>query len=569
MTAARSGNVDLILCGRVVTLDRDGTIAEAIAIHGDRIVAVGTRDDVLNLRGADTGVVEVRGTIIPGFNDAHAHLDAEGLRGHFPSLGGVKSIADVLARIAMLAAQTPKGQWVITMPVGSPPYYYGGPKTLAEGRMPDRHELDRAAPDHPVCILPPSSYWGLIPCYAALNTAALALNGIDRNKSPRVQGIEIERDAAGEPTGVLVDRNYPDIMQSDLLPALPRFTAADRRAGILRAMKTYHAFGTTSIYEGHGCIPEIVDIYRDLRRTRELTMRTVLVASPLWRSMPEAEREMREALSHARGAGSGDNMLKVSGVFVNYRGDPAAASVSLSDPTNLGWSCYAKQANDPDVFEALCMLAAEHDLRIHTVVIDKLHEIVPILERVDARVGLSGRRWVLEHISATRLSDLERLQALGVGVTLIPEFHLSKGGMRFAAMPEADAELVAPLKQLAALGVPVSAGTDNSPPNPLATLRAAMTRRERTKRLEIGPRARVDVEVALRAMTTNGAWLTFEEHEKGALQAGNYADLAIFDKDLLSATGETIETFSCLATMVGGRFVHNQIDERFDKPLRF
>ena len=104
---------------------------------------------------------------------------AEGLKLARPSLSGARSIPDVLARISELARTRPAGTWIVTMPIGEPPYYFSGPEALAERRMPTRQELDRAAPDHPVCILPPSGYWGSLPCYSALNTAGLRLNGID------------------------------------------------------------------------------------------------------------------------------------------------------------------------------------------------------------------------------------------------------------------------------------------------------------------------------------------------------------------------------------------------------
>src|SRR5690606_9139766 len=179
--------------------------------------------------------------IMPGFNDTHAHLDTEGLQHVHHSLAGVHSIADVQARIAAIAAKTLKGEWIVTMPIGEPPFYFGGPETLAERRMPNRHELDAAAPDHPVCILAPSGYWSLPPCHTALNSRALQLNGIDRNTKPRLAGLEISHDANGEPNGILIEHNLPEAMQLDLLPAVPRFTREDRKQAVRRAIAAYHA----------------------------------------------------------------------------------------------------------------------------------------------------------------------------------------------------------------------------------------------------------------------------------------------------------------------------------------
>jgi predicted amidohydrolase YtcJ len=552
-------DIDYILTGRVITLDGDGRIAEAVAVQDGHIVAVGDRRAILNLKGTATRIIETDGTIIPGFNDAHAHLDTEGLRDRFPSLGHVRSIADVLARIAGLARETPRGEWIVTMPVGDAPFYFGGPSVLKEGRMPTRAELDRVAPDHPVCILPPSGYWSLLPCYTALNSLALKANGLDRNSTSPVEGVELERDAAGELTGVIVEHNYPDSAQIALLPAVPRFSPKDRRDGILRSVRAYHAVGTTSVYEGHGCAPEVINAYRDLWQANELTMRMHLVVSPTWTTCEEAGLMMRDWLSYARGAGIGDATLRIGGIFVGYGGDPTAARAARIDPADLGWSCYIKHANEPDDFEKLCMLAAAHDLRIHTIAVDRLYELLPIFERVHAVHDISRRRWVVEHMSHASASDLARLKALGIGVTLIPDYHVWKVGTRFFPLCEADRELVSPTAQLDALGVPVACGTDNSPFNPLATMRAMRTRRERTTGEVLGAGGRTSAELALRAMTQNGAWFSFEENVKGRITPGYFADLTVLSGCPLTMPGEELETLSCLATMVGGKFVHGSI----------
>lgn len=549
-----------VLCGRVLTLDDRSTVAEAVAVRHGRFVGAGTRDEMIGLC-PKARVIETDGVIIPGFNDTHAHMDAEGLREHFPSLAGCRSIDDVLNRVSALAKEKAPGEWVLTMPIGEPPYYYGGPLTLTENRMPNRAELDRAAPENPVCILPPSSYWGLTPCYAAVNSRALSLLGLSRETMPRIKGLELIRDDAGELTGVFVERNFPEAMQLDLLGGLPRVNAADRRKAIKRAMRTYHAHGITSIYEGHGCGTEVVSTYRELRQARELTMRVGAVVSPTWTSLDDARRQMWDWMAYARGSGLGDSRFRVSGIFINYGGDPAVGALALSDTSNLGWSCQVKQANDPEAFAQLCRFAAEYDLRLHTIVIDKLHEILPVLQKVDAEFGIRSKRWVLEHVSIARMEELEALRALGVGVTLIPGFHLYKVGSRFASHSDDECAMVAPLVQLASLGVPVAAGTDNSPVTPFAAMRAMMDRRERTTGRVLGASACAPAELALRALTVNGAWLTFEETVKGAIRAGNYADLAVLSDDPLATPAEKLESIECVATMVGGQFVHGAIGD--------
>src|SRR5690606_18733892 len=142
-----------------------------------------------------------------------------------------------------------------------------------------------------------------------------------------------------------------------------------------------------------------------------------------------AARLMRHWMAHAAGNGLGDEMLRVSGVFIAFGGDLQAACMQQHHhPEDIGFWNNLRQANDAQTFEALCLLAAQANLRVHTIVVDQLHELLPVLERINQKYPLAGRRWVLEHMSVVRQSDLERLARLGLGVTLIPDFHLWKAG---------------------------------------------------------------------------------------------------------------------------------------------
>ena len=137
-------DADLIIAnGKVVTLDPASRVAEAVACRGERIAAVGSTRDVRTMAGAGAKVVDAGGrTIVPGLIDGHAHMDREGLRDVFPSLEGCRSIRDVLDRVHALAAAAEPGEWIVTMPVGDPPYYWNVPGCLRENRFPTRRELD-------------------------------------------------------------------------------------------------------------------------------------------------------------------------------------------------------------------------------------------------------------------------------------------------------------------------------------------------------------------------------------------------------------------------------------------
>ncbi|MSQ70084.1 MAG: amidohydrolase [Betaproteobacteria bacterium] len=548
---------DRILYGRVLILDAKSTVAEGIAVAGDKIIAVGDKASVAATRRAHTEVRDFGGAaIIPGFNDTHAHMDSAGMQAIWPSLAGARSIQDVLCRVRDIAAKTPRGDWIVTMPVGDPPFYFDPLSRIAEKRMPTRRELDSVAPDHPVYIASPSGYWGGIPCHSALNSLGLKLNGIDRNTRPSASGIEIVRDGDGEPSGVLIEQNFANLAEMDLLAAIPRFGYRDRVGALRRGMRMYHEKGTTSIYEGHGNSPEVLAGYRDLRELGELTMRVNSVVAPTWKTVEEAASAMRDWLPMARGRGFGDAMLRVSGIFIGYGGDPAVSRLVHKNVTDTGWFNMVLQANTAADYESLLLLAAQNNLRVHTIISDRLHEILPIVERIAHRHPIAKLRWVFEHISRASAEGIERIRKLGVGVTLIPPHFLWKVGSRFADLPEADLDYLSPAKQLYEAGVPVSAGTDAFPHNPLFCMWTMVAREERTTGKLMGGAGRTTHETALRLLTTGGAWLSFEENVKGPLAPGYFADIAVLSGDPLATPGKALPDIECIATMVGGHWVH-------------
>ena len=222
--------------GKIITLDGASRVAQALGVRDGRIAAVGDAAMVMKDKGPGTKVLDVAGkTVTPGFFDAHPHMDRHGLkhRGGIP-LDGCRSIKDILQVIKEAASRTPRGEWIVLMPMGSPPHeYVSRPEQLAEGRFPDRHDLDRVAPDHPVYVRAVWGWWSRRPFPSVANSRALARAGVTRHTTPP-PGVEILRDAAGEPTGVFLERNFVPVLEYTLFRALPRFTQACRLAMLTR-----------------------------------------------------------------------------------------------------------------------------------------------------------------------------------------------------------------------------------------------------------------------------------------------------------------------------------------------
>ena len=538
--------------GRILTLDGRAPRAEALAIAGGRIVAVGSTRDLRRWRGPRTRWVDLAGApVIPGLVDVHAHLDREGLKFLYPSLASCRRVADIQTLVRRLALARPAGEWVVTMPVGQPPFYLDVPQCLAEKRMPTRGELDAAAPAHPVYIRGIWGYWNKPPILSVANSLALRLAGVTRDTIPP-KGIDILKDSAGEPTGVFIEHNVIPTLEFTLMKVAPRFTPRDRVRALRDAQRRYHARGVTSIYEGHGVAPEVLGVYREVRDRGALTMRSHLALSPTWRSLPEAERQVPELASWAGGSGIGDGLLRIGGIYLAYGGDPEVSRILQEGLPYTGWAGFVEHANDPATYRALVRLAAAHGLRVGTIVTNHLEEVLETWEGVDREASLRGRRWVLVHLARVK-ADLARIRRLGAVVTTNPISYLYRSGAE-ALKGGGTGEDFIPHRDLLRARIPFALATDNKPPDPFLALQSVVARADLGTGKVIGPGQRLTPYQALRAMSLGGAYVVGRERELGSLTPGRLADLAVLSDDPLSVS--KLREIRVRLTMVGGRPVY-------------
>jgi predicted amidohydrolase YtcJ len=557
---ARAGGApaDLVLKnGKIITVDSAFTIAQSVAIAGDRIVAVGPDAAMAALAGPATRVVDLNGkTVIPGITDGHAHMDREALRNVFPALGRVRSIRDIQDRIAELARTKQPGEWIVTMPIGDPPYYFDVPDILAEKRWPTRHELDVAAPNNPVFIRSIWGYWrGTFPLVSCANTEALQRAGITRETVSPVETVKIERDANGEPTGVFVEREMAPVAELIWFRKATAFTAADRLRALPQSARAYHAFGTTSVFEGHGAATELLRTYKQAYGAGTLTMRAALAFSPDWQSAAAAPLgPFVEAWAGWLGEpGFGNDWLKMSGLYVHV-GREAADDARASAAPYTGWAGFNSAHGLPrDKAKELLLLCAANDIRAVMIGSGNLD----LYDEVDGQIPLRGRRWVISHISTVAPRDIERIIRMGLVLTTHTNNYLYKG-LHVQAQrlpPERHREIV-PLRSLLDAGVKVSLATDNVPVSPFLPMWQAVARTSYHTKERVAPSEALSRADALRCATANGAYLTFDEDKKGSLEPGKLADLAILSADPLTAEESSMAEIRSLMTMVGGRIVH-------------
>ena len=542
--------------GPILTLDTRRPRATALAVAGGRVAAVGDRGDVKSWRGRRTEIVDLRGaTVIPGLVDAHAHLDREGLKSQYPSLARCRSISDIQKLIRRQVDGTPKGQWVVTMPVGSPPFYQDAPTRLGENRWPTRVDLDVASPDHPVYIRGIWGYWNKPPVYSIANSRALARAGVTRETVPP-PGVEIVKDAAGEPTGVFLEHNLIQVLEFTLLRDAPRFTHADRLRALHHSQLAYARRGVTAVYEGHGIAPEVLAVYREARERGWFRLRASLAVSPTWDGAVEAATALRDLASWAGGRGIGDDRLRIAGICLHYGGDGDVARILHEAQPYTGWAGFVESANSREAYTVQATLAARLGLRVNTLVTRCLPEVLDAWEAIDAQHPIRDARWVLVHLNAATPEQLERIRALGLVATTNPISYLYRSAGDEVARLGGAADQLLPHLSLLRRRIPFGIATDNKPADPWTAFAAVVARRDMRTNAVVGPGERLSRAQALTALTSGGAAVDFAERERGRLAPGWAADLAVLEQDPLTAPLDELIGLTTRLTMVGGDVVH-------------
>ena len=555
---------DLILAGgKVVTVDRTFGIEQAVAVKGERIMAVGGAADIRALADSATKIVDLAGkTVIPGLIDGHSHMDREGLKPVFPSLAGCRSIADVLACIRDIARTRKPGDWIVTMPIGDPPYYWDTPNNLAERRYPTRRELDEAAPENPVYIRPIWGFWRhVLPIDSVANSLALALAGIGKTTPAPCESVVFEKDAAtGDLTGLIRENTYMPIVELGFFNSMPRFTSADRMNGLKQSMRLYNATGTTSVLEEHGVAQELISAYQAVRATGQSTVRATLVFSPAWgpaggANGPDYGAVLRSWAGWLGNRGLGDDWLRVEGLFTEFGVTLENLWRAKASPYT-GWSGFNYDCGVPrERMVDFLTEAARADIRMAAL----WPEFIDLYAEVNKRVPIAGKRWIVGHLNRLTPAQIRTVVELGIVITTHTNRYLYKEGhlTRQAVGPTLENEIV-PLKSLREAGAHVGLATDNVPTSLFHPIWHAVSRFNRYSEDSIAPAQKVSREDALRMATNEGAYLTFEEDVKGAIEPGKLADMAILSDDPLACAEDAIKDIVAETTIVGGRIVYER-----------
>ncbi len=561
----------LLVNGRVRASCDDTPPVAALVVRAGRVVASGDEADMRALAGARAATVDLKGaTVLPGLIDTHPHLMHFGaFAWPLVDLADATSHADIVTRIAQRTHTTAEGEWILTTPVGEPHYFLRRSyRDLVEGALPDRTVLDRAAPRHPVLI---QAWAPVIPNVCALNSAGLARLGIDRDSPDQIEHVWIEKDARGEPTGILrgsVTNYYTgDAYMNRLLCQLPPLQPDAVLSGTRAAMARYNALGVTTVYEGHAMSEGLIGAYRMLRDEGALSLRVLAALEAESYALPWetslSPDEFRAGLERARAmVARDDELFRIDGVTVS-RGGPCWPGFLLMREPYRG--PYGERTTGVSfVSEEKAALAMEYcareGLRLNVIVAGTGEHDVYLrqLETVAAQYpDLPARHWILQHAFFVEPEQARRYAALGFDVTTSMSFSWGKGDLFVARIGPHVLEHLIPLRRLLDAGMTVACGSDWGPKNIFEHLQLALTHRFATSgRSNLGPAQRVTRSEAL-AMWTRDAARVLQWKGIGTLAPGDHADLVVVDRDPLTCPLDDLPATRVMRTVLGGTTVYD------------
>jgi predicted amidohydrolase YtcJ len=540
---------DLVLLhGKVVTLDEARPDAQALAVRGDRIVAVGSDDEIAGFVGSSTRVIDLSGRLaIPGLIEGHGHFMGLGRARLILDLTAAGSWDDIVAMVAEAASEADPGEWIQGRGWHQEKWD-AVPEPSVEG-LPVHDALSDVSPDNPVVLGHASGHASFV------NAKALELAGIDR-ATPDPDGGEIVRDPRGEATGALRETAQGlvgRVLNRDQAARAPAEVEAEMREMARLASKELLAKGITS-FQDAGSSFSTIDFFKRLADEGELPVR-------LYVMVRDSYDRMAEQLADYRMVGYADNRLTVRSIKHVVDGALGSHGAWLLQPYADLPRSSGLPTNPPEEIERAARLAIQHDFQVNTHAIGDRgnREVLDLYERTfREHADRNDLRWRIEHAQHLDPADIPRFAELGVIASMQAIHGCSDGPWVIPRLGELRAAQGAYVwRDLWESGAVVTNGTDVpvEDADPLASLHCSVTRA-----LNDGstffPEQRMTREQALRSYTINNAYAAFEEDLKGMLTPGKLADIVVLSKDIMTIPAEEIPTARVQYTIVGGRVAY-------------
>jgi predicted amidohydrolase YtcJ len=523
---AQQTAADIILTnGKIITVDNRFSIAQAVAVRGERIVAVGTTEDIARLAGPNTRRIDLAGkAVIPGLIDNHAHLMEEGkiwlqeLR-----LDGVTTRRQALELIRAKAASLRPGEWVYTLGGFSPDQFTDDKKDFT------REELDRVAPNNPVQLQ-------FTRCCTYVNSKTIEVMGLERRSEPW-----IERDGSGRATGIIKVEGAEAI--SDARPPAPK---EQHEPGNMAMIRELNRSGLTAV--GGPCPAEDLTAYRSWASQGRLNMRFYCTTSIAMRTPAQIDMTLPRLAAIKNTMYQGDAYLDVYTYAEHlYQpvGDNMVAVKATARPEDYAqWGRIARE-----------LAKAGVPINQHATLVDSIDGLLTQIEQIAKDHPVRNLRWALIHLDQLSPSQMERMKKLGMSAGVQPR-SIIMGGIFHRVHSKELADATPPFRTIQDSGLMWGLGTDAFEVNqyrPFVTLGFAVT--GKMVGGDVVNTQTIGREDALIAHTRSNAYFVFQENNLGSIASGKLADLVVLDRDYLTVPADEIKDIQPVMTMVGGKIV--------------
>jgi predicted amidohydrolase YtcJ len=549
---------DLILHhAKVATVDKKFSMAEAIAIRGDRIVQVGTNEDVLKTKGERTKLIDLGGKLVlPGLIDSHTHPTGAAMHEFDHPIPDMETIADVLAYIKSRAEVLPAGAWISVRQIFI--------TRLREQRYPTRAELDAAAPKNPVIFSTGPD--------AMLSTLALKQAGIDRDYKPGGVGI-IEKDANGEPTGVVRSVSVNQKTPEGLKVPSKSSTAVERLGRLEELFRDYNSVGLTTVADRDSSSGAI-DQYAKLKEEGRLTVRMrVSYGVDAGGRAASVQERIQEVAKHA--LRKPDPMLQIIGIKCYLDGGMLTGSAYMRQPWGVSDIYSIRDPSyrgvlkiDPEKLNAIVKTTVDSGMQFtaHSVGDGAVHTLLDAYEAANKTTPVRPTRPCITHCNFMSAEAIDQMVKLGVVADIQPAWLYLDARTLKAQFGNDRLRYFQPLKTIFEKGAIAGGGSDHmqkigslrsiNPYNPFLGMGTTITRTAKWFEGQLHPEEALSREQAIRFYTINNAYILSLDDQVGSLEAGKLADIIVVDRDLLTCPAEDVRNAQVVTTYLGGKQVY-------------
>lgn len=532
----------LLLNGKVITVDSEFNIVEAVAVKDSKIIATGTTPEIEGLQGEGTEVIDLMGkTVLPGLIDSHLHVVSTGMllsqiNCRTPPMS---SISDILTAVKEAADKAEPGEWILGR---------GWDQVkLSDHRNPTRWDLDKVSSENPVWLTRTCGHIGVC------NSLALEIGGVSKD-TPQPLGGNIEKDEGGEPTGLLEEGPAMNIVRKHIPPT----SFEDTVKAIKLASKAFSEAGLTGVVDA-GIDSKTMRAYQRAADDGELNVRVNMMLHGKLGD-ETAEESVARISDFPLSTGYGNDLLRFLGLKLLIDGGIGGRTALLREP-------YEDQEDNKGI-----LIMPTEDLQkrvdagnlagmnigIHCAGGGAMDVVLNAFEETNKKKPIKGRRFSIIHAYQPTEENFETCRRLGIVVASQPSFLYYLGDSYHENVGDDRSKWLKPHRAWIDKGIEVASGTDSpvTPYPPFPSLWASIARKTEVLGTQMGTKQKVTRDEAIRMYTIKGAYYTFEEDIKGSIEPGKMADMIVLDRDILTCPEDEIKDTKTLKTILGGKTVY-------------